>query len=66
MLTGLFADNSLWADISKNSKTKYKKLQKELAKEDALTVALKETFREESNRLKDELDTWLLGLDVTS
>ncbi|MEJ4324921.1 replication protein, partial [Enterococcus faecium] len=32
---------------------------------DELTNHLRETFKESANDLKIELDTWLLGLDVT-
>lgn len=64
MLTGLFADNSLWSVISKNSRTKYKKIQKQMAKEDSLTIMLMETFEEEVGRLNKELSSWLLGMNI--
>lgn len=64
MLTGLFADETLWSSISKNSRTKYKKIQQQIAKDDALTHLLSETFEEEVIRLNEELSSWLLGLNI--
>jgi hypothetical protein len=66
MLTGLLSDESLWAELSKNSRTKYKKLLNELTQDDELTLALVESFSDCYLDLKNELDTWLIGLDVTS
>lgn len=66
MLTGLLSDESLWAELSKNSRTKYKKLLNELTEDDELTRALVESFSDCYIDLKNELDTWLIGLDVTS
>lgn len=64
MMTGLFADNTLWSAISKNSRTKYKQIQKRIAKEDALTNVLSETFEEEVSRLNNELEFWLMGMNI--
>lgn len=66
MLIGLLSDESLWAELSKNSRTKYKKLFNELTQDDELTLALIESFSDCYIDLKNELDTWLIGLDVTS
>ncbi|XIL22145.1 hypothetical protein N8C30_14575 (plasmid) [Enterococcus faecium] len=38
---------------------------KQESQNDELTNHLKETFAESADDLKKELDTWLLGLDVT-
>lgn len=65
VLTALKADPSLWKDLSKNSKTKYRKLTKELALTDNfLTKNLIDSYCYCKDELRDELDSWLLGLDV--
>ncbi|HCR2594501.1 TPA: replication protein, partial [Enterococcus faecium] len=46
-------------------KYKYRELLKEESQNDELTNHLRETFAESADNLKQELDTWLLGLDVT-
>ncbi|HFD1784236.1 TPA: replication protein, partial [Enterococcus hirae] len=38
---------------------------KNVTENDELTQHLKESFSESADELKKELDTWLLGLDVT-
>ena len=38
---------------------------KEIANDDELTQHLKASFSESAKDLKDELDSWLTGLDVT-
>ncbi|MEJ4741857.1 replication protein, partial [Enterococcus faecium] len=48
-----------------NLKYRLRKLLKEESQNDELTNHLRETFKESANDLKIELDTWLLGLDVT-
>ncbi|HFP8280412.1 TPA: hypothetical protein ACG8A6_002816, partial [Enterococcus faecium] len=58
-------DHSEWAYISRNLKYRLRKLLKEESQNDELTNHLRETFKESANDLKIELDTWLLGLDVT-
>lgn len=65
MIKGLFYDHSEWANLAKNTKKKYRDLLKLESKNDELTNHLRESFFECSNDLKDELDTWLLGLDIT-
>lgn len=66
MIKGLNQDHSEWAYISRNLKYKLRKLLKEEGQNDELTNHLRETFAESADDLKRELDTWLLGLDVTN
>ncbi|MFV7884074.1 replication initiation factor domain-containing protein, partial [Enterococcus faecium] len=65
MIKGLNQDHSEWAYISRNLKYRLRKLLKEESQNDELTNHLRETFAESADDLKKELDTWLLGLDVT-
>lgn len=65
MLTGLFANHNLWSKIARHTKYKYRNLLKEIAKNDELTQHLKASFSESAKDLKDELDSWLRGLEVT-
>ena len=41
------------------------KMLKEIAEHDELTLELIKTFEEYQKDLKDELDSWLRGIDVT-
>ena len=59
ILRGLHADHSLWSEASDNTKRKYRKLSKRIAKEDELTQHLKSSFSENIDTLKRELETWL-------
>lgn len=59
------SDQNFWSLLSRNSKYKYRELLKEESQNDELTNHLRETFAESADNLKQELDTWLLGLDVT-
>ena len=59
------SDQNFWSLLSRNSKYKYQELLKEESQNDELTNHLRETFAESADNLKQELDTWLLGLDVT-
>ncbi len=65
MLTGLFANHDLWSEITRPTKYKYRNMLKEIAHNDELTQHLKASFSESIGILKQELDTWLIGLDVT-
>lgn len=65
MLTALQVNHGYWNEISRNSKYKYRKLLKEIAKHDELTSELKKSFKEYQKELKDELDSWLRGIDVS-
>ncbi|MDG3143263.1 replication protein, partial [Streptococcus suis] len=65
MLTGLFANHHLWSKVARHTKYKYRNLLKEIANDDELTQHLKASFSENAKDLKDELDSWLTGLDVT-
>lgn len=65
MIAGLVADQNLWAGLTRPTKYKYRDLLKQESKNDELTNHLRETFSESADKLKEELDTWLRGLDVT-
>lgn len=65
MIAGLISDQNLWSGLSRHTKYKYRNLLKQESQNDELTNHLRETFKESSDDLKRELDTWLLGLDVT-
>ena len=64
ILRGLHADHSLWSEASDNTKRKYRKLSKRIAKEDELTQHLKASFSENIDTLKRELETWLGAMKV--
>lgn len=65
VIAGLISDHSLWGGLSRPTKYKYRDLLKQESKNDELTNHLRESFFECSNDLKNELDTWLQGLDVS-
>lgn len=65
MIDGLIADHSNWSILSRKTKYKYRDILKLESKNDELTQHLRESFSESADELKKELDTWLLGLDVT-
>lgn len=65
MLDGLIANHKRWGGLSKKTKSKYKKLLNSAEKNDTLTKAMIDIFLIEQRQLKDELDTWLRGYDVT-
>lgn len=64
-ILGLFAEPMMWGEISRPTKYKYRNMLKEIAQNDELTQHLKASFSESAQQLKDELDSWLIGLDVT-
>lgn len=64
MLTGLFSNQDLWSGLNKDTKRKYRKLAKEVAKEDELTQHLKASFSENVEKLDKELNNWLRGMTV--
>lgn len=65
MVTALIAEPNYWGQINRKTKYKYRNLLKQESQNDELTNHLRETFKESADDLKRELDTWLLGLDVT-
>ena len=65
MIAGLTSDQNLWAGLTRPTKYKYRNLLKQESQNDELTNHLRETFSESADKLKEELDTWLRGLDVT-
>lgn len=65
VITGLITNQDLWGRLARMTKYKYRKMLKEIAENDELTQYLKASFSESMDNLKRELDTWLVGLDVT-
>ncbi|SAM81578.1 Replication initiation factor [Enterococcus faecium] len=65
VIAGLIAEPSTWSIIARHNKYKYRNLLKQENQNAELTNHLRETFKESADELKKELDTWLLGLDVT-
>lgn len=65
MLDGLIANHKNWGGLAKGTKSKYKKLLNSAQKNDTLTKAMIDIFLIQQRQLKDELDTWLRGYDVT-
>lgn len=64
MLDGLHLNHENWNKLSVNSRKKYRKLAKEVAKEDELTQHLKASFSESVEQLDKELNNWLYGMTV--
>lgn len=65
LTSGLIADQNNWSIISRDLKYRLRKLLRQESQNDELTNHLRESFAESSSELKEELDTWLQGLDVT-
>lgn len=65
MVYGLLFEPGMWGEVSRPFKYKMRNLLKQESQNDELTNHLRETFKESATELKKELDTWLLGLDVT-
>lgn len=65
MIVGLMSDQNLWSGLHRQTKYKYRNLIKSSNKNDDLTNIMRETFYEQSQKLKNELDSWLNGLDVS-
>ena len=59
MLAGLHAEHQLISELAVRTRQKYRKLMKQIAKEDELTQHLKSSFSENIDTLKRELETWL-------
>ena len=64
MLMGLHADPQLMSQLAVRTRQKYRKLAKEVAKEDELTQHLKASFSESVEQLDKELNNWLYGMTV--
>lgn len=64
MLDGLHSNHGNWNKLSVNSRKKYRKLAKEVAKQDELTQHLKASFSESIEELDKELNNWLKGMTV--
>ena len=60
----LHSNHENWNKLSVNSRKKYRKLAKEVAKEDELTQHLKASFSESVEQLDKELNNWLFGMTV--
>lgn len=65
MIFGLIANPEMWGQIERRMKYKLRDILKRASKNDELTNHLRETFLDSSDKLKEELDTWLRGFDVT-
>lgn len=65
MIQGLLAEHNFWGELARMTKYKYRNLLKKIVQNDELTQYLKASFSESAKDLKDELDSWLIGLDVT-
>lgn len=65
MIFGLIANPEMWGFLERKMKYKLRAILKRESQNDELTNHLRETFSESADELKKELDTWLLGLDVT-
>lgn len=65
MIIGLMSNHDMWGQLERRMKYKLRNIMKKVTKNDELTNHLRETFEESADDLKKELDTWLLGLDVT-
>jgi len=63
-LDGLLANPENWNELAKASKTKYRKIVKTIAKTDALTEILRDTYFEQRDEIQRELDYWLNGLNI--
>ena len=64
MLSGLIAEPYLISELSDRTRKKYRKLMKQLAKDDELTNHLKASFSESIEELDKELNNWLRGMTV--
>ena len=64
MLSGLIAEPYLISELSDRTRKKYRKLMKQLAKDDELTNHLKASFSESIEELDKELNNWLKGMTV--
>ena len=64
MLMGLHADPQLMSQLAVRTRQKYRKMAKEVAKEDELTQHLKASFSESVEQLDKELNNWLYGMTV--
>lgn len=65
MILGLLDNHHMWGKLERKMKYKLRNILKEESKNDELTNHLRDSFLESSEELKRELDTWLLGLDVS-
>lgn len=64
MLMGLHADPQLMSQLAVRTRQKYRKMAKEISKEDELTQHLKASFSESIEKLDKELNDWLYGMTV--
>lgn len=65
MLTGLNADPGLWKELHKNTRTKYRKLQKQLDGVD-VTPIFNKKLNEKKPELIGEINSWLNSKSVVS
>lgn len=64
MLTGLQVDHHLWSELNRRTKYKYRKLLKEVAKNDELTQKMMEEFEKQKENVAIELQEWLHGMKI--
>lgn len=64
VIKGLISDEKEWDNLTRNTKYKYKKMMAECVKNDEITQNMLVSFDQSAKELKDELDSWLLGLQV--
>lgn len=64
-LDGLLAKPENWNQLSSNTtRAKYRKMVKSIAKSEALTEILRDTYFEQREEIQRELDYWLNGLNI--
>lgn len=66
VIKGLMSDENEWDNLTRSTKYKYKKMMLECVKNDEITQNMLLTFEQSAKELKDELDSWLIGIDVTN
>ena len=62
---GLIHSHSDWANLSKNYKRKIREIFKREVQNNDITQNMLKTFNDSTDKLKKELDSWLLGIDVS-
>lgn len=63
---GLLHEHSEWANLSRKYKYKIRDIFKREVQNNDVTQNMLKTFSESTDELKKELDSWLLGIDVTN
>ncbi len=63
---GLIHSHSDWANLSRKYKYKIREIFKREVQNNDVTQNMLKTFNDSTEELKKELDSWLLGIDVTN